>query len=144
VSGDRGDLAAQHCLGLPRLALGLGLSDARDHGEPGFERRLAASPDCVVGLAEQLTALRVADDRALDAQLEEHRSRDLAREGALTLPVDVLRVDRDTAADRCDERRERRAHDHLDPRRRRERLEECNRLGRPLEHLPVARDEHEG
>ena len=36
--GDRADLAAQHALGLPRLALRLGLADAGDHVQPVLER----------------------------------------------------------------------------------------------------------
>ena len=31
----------EHVLGLPRLALGLGLADAGDHHEPGLERGVA-------------------------------------------------------------------------------------------------------
>ncbi len=114
MTRDRRDLAAQHGVGLPRLALGLGLADAGDHCEPRLERRLAAHAHRLVGLAEVLAPLGVPDDRALDAELEQHRRRDLARERALVRPVDVLGVDGDSAPDRGRERRERRADDDLD------------------------------
>ena len=40
----------------------------------------------------------MADDRAVDAELEQHRRRDLAGERPLDLPVDVLRGDGDLGA----------------------------------------------
>ena len=49
------------------------LADARDHAEPGLERGPRAPRDRLVGLAEELPALGVADDRAVDAELEQHR-----------------------------------------------------------------------
>ena len=61
--------------------------------KPDNAVELLAQPDvdgALVGLAEQLTPLRVADDRAVDAELEQHRGGDLAGEGALHLPVHVL------------------------------------------------------
>ena len=59
MTRQRGELALEHGLGLPRLALGLRLADARDDAQAGLERRLRAPRDRVVGLAEQLPALRV-------------------------------------------------------------------------------------
>ena len=59
------------------------LADAGDHREPGLERGARRAGDRLVGLAEELAPLRVADERALDAELEQHRRRDLAGEGAL-------------------------------------------------------------
>ena len=53
-------------LGLARLALGLErLADARDHAEARVERGARAPRDRLVGLAEVLAALGVADDRAV-------------------------------------------------------------------------------
>ena len=84
------------------------------------------------------------DDRAFDAQLEQHGGGDLAGERAFRCPVDVLRVDRDPAPDGGGKRREGRADDDLDAAGGLECLEERYGLPRPLEQLPVARDEHEG
>ena len=42
--------------------------------EPGLERRRGAPGGRLVGLAEVLPPLRVADDRAGDAGLEQHRA----------------------------------------------------------------------
>ena len=55
--------------------------------------------------------------------------------------MDVLRVDRPLLADRGLERHERRAEHHVDAVGRREPVEERERLGRALEHLPVAGDQ---
>ncbi len=118
-SGDDTDLTREHRLGLARLALGLGLPHAGDDVEAGLERRLGAKPYRLVRLAEVLAPLGVADDRARHAELEQHRRRDLARERALELPVDVLRVDADAAVgaealQRRLERDVRRADDDVD------------------------------
>ena len=61
---------------------------------PVLERGDRAARDGLVGLAEVLPPLGVADDRARDAELEQHRRRDLARVGALVGPVHVLGEDR--------------------------------------------------
>src|SRR6266511_3331998 len=92
---EHGDLAPEDVLGLAGLALGPCLADTGDHGEAGVERGPGASRDALVRLAEELPPLRVADDRTVDAELAQHRRRDLAREGALRLPVDVLGSDGD-------------------------------------------------
>ena len=65
-------LPSQHGLGLSGLALGLGLADARDHRESRGERRLGAQAHRLVRLAEVEAPLRVADERALHAELDEH------------------------------------------------------------------------
>src|SRR4029453_3275370 len=51
--------------------------------------------DRLIRLAEVLPALGVADNRPIDAELDEHRCRDLAGIGPLALPMDVLSGDRD-------------------------------------------------
>ena len=100
------------------LALILELPDASDHAQAGLERVLGAQADGLVGLAEELPPLGVADDRALDAELHEHRCRDLAGERALALPVHVLRGHRDIGAGEHlnggSERDVRRADDNVD------------------------------
>ena len=84
-------LAAEDVLGLARLALLVRLADARDHAQAGLERRRGPPGDRLVGLAEVLPPLGVADERAGDAELEQHRRRDLAGVRALAAPVHVLR-----------------------------------------------------
>ena len=91
---DRLDLDLQDELRVAGLALLERLADARDHAEPGIERRARAPGHHLVRLAELLPALRVADERTLYPQLEQHLGRDLAGVGAASLPVDVLGVDR--------------------------------------------------
>ena len=86
---------------------------------PACERGLRAARDAGVGLAEVLAPLRVADERAADAELEQHRRRDLTRVRALVLPVDVLRERRQARLDAACERDERRADDRVDTGRRR-------------------------
>ena len=147
------DLAFEHRFGLLGLALCLGLPHARDDRETRLERGVDSQPHGVVGLAEVLPALGMADEGSLHAELEQHRRGHLAREGTFELPVHVLGVDRDAASlaealDRRVERHERRADDDVDvgraiaetPDLRRE----LPRLVRALEHLPVARDQHRG
>src|SRR5581483_979066 len=136
VGLEDGDLAAEHVLGLVRLALLERLADAGDDVEAGLERGGGAPRHAVVGLPEQLPPLGVADERAGDAELEEHRRRDLAGEGAFRLPVDVLRVRRQAGVDAVPEPREGRADDRVE-------AGERPRVG-PVEHLPVAGDDHEG
>ena len=152
MPGQDGDLAGEDLLGPPRLPLVLGLADARDDREPGLERRLGPAAHVLVRLAEELAALGVAHERPRRARLEQHRRGDLAREGALELPVDVLAVDAHRAplaepAHRGLDRHERRAHDDLDAVRALGQVPDLGgeqpRLVRPLEHLPVAGDQHE-
>ena len=111
---DRLDLDAQHGLRVAGVALLLRLADAGDDAEARLERRLRASRDARVGLAEVLPPLRVADDRAVDAELEQHRRRDLAGVRALGLPVHVLRVRREAGLDARVQRGVRRRDDRVD------------------------------
>ena len=143
-------LPAEDVLGLARLALGLGLADARDDGQARVQRCTRSPRDAFVRLAEELAALRVADDGAVHAQLAEHLRRDLAGEGALRLPVHVLGGNGDVRScqdlHRHGQRREGRTDgdvnafevglvpSQLDA--------ELGRLDRAFEHLPVACDEH--
>ncbi len=54
--------------------------------------------DRVVGFVEVLPALGVADDDVRDVDGGQHGRRDFAGEGALFLPVHVLRADGDIRA----------------------------------------------
>ena len=71
---EHGQLAAEDVLGLAALALGLQLADARDDLQPGVERGARPLRDRLVRLAEVLPPLGVADERAGDAELEQHRA----------------------------------------------------------------------
>ena len=70
VLREGGDLAAEHVLRLVGLALFERLADARDDAEPCGKRGLGATRDALVGLAEELAPLGVADERAGDAELD--------------------------------------------------------------------------
>src|SRR3954454_13562879 len=139
---DRVDLDAQHRLHVACVALLLRLADARDDAEPGIERSLGAPRNSRIRLAEVLAPLGVADQRAGDAEAEQHRRRDLACVRALVLPVDVLRIRREPGLDAMREGDPGRAHDGLDA------GDACKALGkrhgiRSREHLPVAGDDHD-
>ena len=73
------------------LALGLGLADAEDRQQPRRQRRRHLAGERLVGLAEELPPLGVAEDDRLGAGVEQHRRRDLSGEGAGVLEVHVLR-----------------------------------------------------
>ena len=81
--------------------------------------RLELQVDGLVGLAEELAALRVPDDHVLHVELREHRRAHLAGERTLVLPVAVLRAEPDLQPVGLDERLqraqvgERRAHDDV-------------------------------
>ena len=89
---DHGELPAEHVLGLAAATLLDRLADAYDDPQPGRQRAPHPQADGLVAFAEVLPALRVADEGSGDAELDEHRGRNLARVRALLVPVDVLRV----------------------------------------------------
>ena len=95
VGLEHADLAAEDVVRLARLAFRERLADARDHVQPALERRMTAPRDRLVGLAEVLAPLRVADERAVGAELPEHQRGDLTGERAFALPVAVLGEDTD-------------------------------------------------
>ena len=99
------DLALEHRLDLVAVALGLGLATAQERQQVGREQRGDLARERLVGLAEQLAALGVADDRASGAEVGEHRDRDLAGEGAGLLGVNVLSEGLDPASAGCGRRR---------------------------------------
>src|SRR6185312_10977 len=99
-----------------------------------------------------LPAFEVTDDNVRTPGTRKHRARDLAGEGPLGLPMQVLTGNRDVAAARRFHRRRqtgkrRRHHDSAAVGRGRQTLfqglEEGGGLGRRLMHLPVG-DHHRG
>src|SRR5919201_3681721 len=136
------ELATQDGLGRTVLALAVGLADAGDHAQAGLERCVRAPAGGLVGLPEVLPALRVPDDRSLDAQLLQRRRRNLPGERPLGLPVHVLRVHGPTALDRLAKRCERRTDDDVHICRRPKAGEKLARRARAFVHLPVRRDQH--
>jgi hypothetical protein len=91
---------AELALGVTGFALVLGLAHAQDRQEPSLQRRRHLQLERLVGLAEHLAALGMAQDHTLDADLREHRRRDLAGERALRRVVHVLGVDLNPGASR--------------------------------------------
>ena len=100
---------AELALGVAPLALLLGLADAQDRQQAGVERGRHLQRQRLVGLAEQLAPLGVAEDRRRATPSSSSiGARDLAGERALGRVVHVLGVDLDArAARRVDHRRQR-------------------------------------
>src|SRR5262249_36879604 len=131
------------------VAIFLSFAKANDGSEAGYQRRKGLLRDIVVGFAEELAALGVADDDVAAARFDEHWGGDFAGEGAFFAPRDVLAADGDVAAlcdfrggGDCGERRS----DHdvamsaiFDERQKCG--EEGTRLGEGFVHLPVAGDD---
>src|SRR5581483_5160639 len=113
------------------------------HGEARAERGMRTPRDAFVGLAEVLTPLRMADERAAHAERLQHRRRDLAGVGALGLPVDVLRERRQPRGDAVGEPRVGRTDDRLNAVDVAQPVCELGRV-RARIHLPVAGDDHAG
>ncbi len=80
------------------LSLLEGLTDAEDDLEAVVESGTGAVADGVVGLAEVLSSLRVADDDVLDAHFLQHGSGNFAGESAVGRPVAVFSADFDVGA----------------------------------------------
>ena len=149
VALEHRDLAAQNVLRLPRLALGLGLADARDHRQAGVERGACAPGDGLVRLAEVLPPLGVADDRAVDAELAQHRRRHLAGERAFVsqctfCAATATSVPASTCTAVASETYggQTTTSTSARPRVLAQLPAEVRRLLRPLVHLPVACDQH--
>src|SRR5438445_60639 len=105
--------------------------------------------DLLVGLAELLPTLGVADEHEPAAELGQHRGRDLSGERAGRLPVAVLGAERDRAGREQlahgAERREGGAEDDVDAARAPEPVAHAGgerpRLGDRPVHLPVGDDQ---
>src|SRR5213594_760900 len=142
-------LPCDHRPGGLRLALRQRLADAHDRDEARREAGVQAAVHGLVGLAEVLPALGVPDDDVGAAALAQHGDRDLARVGALRLPVDVLTGEADVRPrerrPHCFEGREGRRDHDLAPAHMAdalgERARQRDRLGARTVHLPVAGDE---
>ena len=87
-------LAADHLLGPSSVVLGLRLADTNNAPQPVIQCGPYLAVDALIGLAKVGASFRMALDDVL-AQLFEHRGRDFACEGALFLPVHVLRAQAD-------------------------------------------------
>src|SRR5205814_7969223 len=109
------ELPRQHAFGVAGFALFQALAHANDGRESKLQRRLRAFENGLIGFAEILTPLAVADDGVGHTGGSEHGAGNLAREGAFLHPGNVLRADANTAAfdsfHGCAEVRKRRA-DH--------------------------------
>ena len=111
------DLGADHRLGLAALALLQRLAHADDRRQVRRQGRLDLAVDHLVGLPENGAPLAVAEDHVVAVEIPQHAGGDLAREGAVALPVHVLRAELDLRVgdDVADglQRRERRAEHHV-------------------------------
>ena len=77
------ELALEHRLGLVRRRAASSVSPTQRIGSsPAASAAGDLARQRLVGLAEELAALGVAEDDRLDAELDQHRRRDLAGEGA--------------------------------------------------------------
>src|SRR6185312_199318 len=92
------ELVAQHQLNFVGLALGLGLAHADDGDQPCGQGRAHLALHGLVGFAEVLPAFGVTDDNVRTPGTRKHRARNLAGEGPLGLPMQVLTGNRDVAA----------------------------------------------
>lgn len=106
---------------------------------------MSALVDALIRLAEVTAALAVAEDAVVYADLVEHARGDLAREGTMAFPMDVLCTDVDVRAECCVsdscESRSRRADDDRDLGVLDERSQTANEvlaLDDRVVHLPVA------
>ena len=88
----------QYRFGLAALALFQALAHAHDRRQPEFQRGLRPLEHRLIGLAEVLAALAVADDGVRGARGRDHGTGNLAGEGAFLGPGDILRADADGAA----------------------------------------------
>lgn len=93
------ELLADDLDGLVSLALLERLAAAPDDAHAVLGGVLGLGGDGLVRLVEDGAALRVAKDGPVDGAVLELRDRDLAREGAVGLVVDVLRGDLNLGAD---------------------------------------------
>lgn len=91
--GDSSKLRSDDLDGLTLLALLEGLSAAEDDVNVLVESGLGLGGDELVGLADDDTALRVADQGPVDVRVLELGSGDLSSVSSLVLVVDVLGSD---------------------------------------------------
>src|SRR5438876_5752905 len=130
------------------LALGQRLADADDGRQALIDSRPHLSRHHLLALAEDMAPLRVAEDHVAAADVLQHQRGDLAREGALALPVHVLRAEQHpAAAERLGDRAERGEggrHQHVAVREGKSQagadlLGQRDRLPHRLVHLPITR-----
>mmetsp|Transcript_45594 Transcript_45594/g.92039 ORF Transcript_45594/g.92039 Transcript_45594/m.92039 type:complete len:304 (-) Transcript_45594:23-934(-) len=90
VVADRLELRNEHVHGLARLAVVLLLANARRHRHAELLALGDFGAEEFVGLAKDVAALRVADERPLDAHVQQHGHRRLPRVGPLLFLEHVL------------------------------------------------------
>ena len=142
------ELRRQDVFGHPRFPLFQPLADADDGSQPGFERGRGLLENRLVGFAEILAALAMADDHPAASGRNQHGRGNFAGIGAFLEPEQVLRADADVGAARGVDRRgeihERRADYDFGMARsghqRGEIVQKTSRLGGRFVHLPVAGD----
>ena len=127
------------------FALLEGLTAADDRRDASSESSMSALVDALIRLAEVTAALAVTEDAVVYADLVEHARGDLAREGTVAFPMDVLCTDVDVRAECCVsdscESRSRRADDNRDLGvldERSQTADEVLALDDRVVHLPVA------
>ena len=99
VVGERAsELAVDHLVLVPRLAVGQDLTDTQDRAQACVHGAAELAPDQLVGFARVTAALGVADDHPC-GEPGQHGSRRLAGVRALELVVDRLGADRDGRVD---------------------------------------------
>jgi len=91
-------LAPQHVVRESSLPLFQHFAHAADRREPGFQRGLKTQVHGVIGFAEILAALGVANDDMLYSEAQQHGRRNLSRVSAFRFPVNVLHSDGNVGA----------------------------------------------
>lgn len=95
--GVRAHLASNHFVGVASLALLQGLANAGNDLEASGQGMRGLLGDQFIGLLEDGTTLRMAQDDPIDVDVLQHGGRNLASEGTLGLLVGVLSGHTDAA-----------------------------------------------
>ena len=89
------NLPAHHFQRLARIALGQRFPHANNRFQTARNGRASFLFHGLVGFAEELTALGMADDGVGAAGIQKHPDRNFAGECALIVPINILSGDRD-------------------------------------------------
>jgi len=143
-------LARNDLLGLTRIALCPGFTNAQNRSQPARPGSDELLGDQGIGLAELRAALGMAENDETGAAIDQHRGRNLACHRAFGTAEQVLRTEPDTAPRQglrqLGEMQMRGTHDDVDPalQARQRRLEGVEQLPVPRTgavHLPIGNDE---
>ena len=93
------ELSLQNIVRLTSFTLLNSLTNAKDGLEAGSLRLGDLLGDDIIGLAEELSALGVANEGPLEAEVNDLLGTDLTGEGTVTLGADVLRADEDVGVE---------------------------------------------